>query len=64
MRYNISFSLTKGNKTENKFESIDHDFQHNSVAGEAKKILEEKYKGYTVEVTKTGQVINATGGVV
>ena len=64
MRYNISFSISKGNKTENKFESIDHDFQHNSVAGEAKKLLEEKYKGFKIEILKTGQVINATGGVV
>ena len=65
MRFNTLFEITKNKKTEKKFEVLDIDNNsHHQYHSIVKKELDEKYKGYKVDILKVTPSTTAIAGIV
>lgn len=62
-RYNTSFTIAKGNKTEKKFEVIEDNNSHANVYNSINLILKKKYKGYNIQVLRAYLALSAVGGI-
>jgi len=57
MRYNVTFTISKNNQTEKKFQVLESPYAIGKTI--AKDILEKKFKGYSIEVLRTNPSTSA-----